>query len=157
MSDNETIPVVVSVPTEVKDNVVVLDENYDDIFVTEKNKFTVSIEYYKDDIGNIIVEDVDDKFDKERKAKKIEITLKYPSQGDVAAISNSPLRSNVKNIESLTINEFIILEIARFMCLVRSWTLPQKINSETIMGINPKIMKGILSKVRAAIGTEGII
>ena len=143
------------VPEETKVNVIVLDENYDDIFVTEKSKFSVSTEYYKDDNGNIIVEG-DEKFDKTRKAKKIEMTFKYPSQGDVTTISNSPIRSGIKSLEGLSVNEYILLEIARFMCLIRSWSLPNKISNETIMAINPKIIKSILGKMREVIGTEGI-
>jgi len=139
------------------DNVIKLDENYEDIFVSEKDTFNVSIEYYKDEKNNVIVEGVDDGFDITRKAKKISMTFKVPSQGDVTAISNSPIRSNIKNIENMTINEFMTLEMARFMCLIRSWSLPQKINNETLMSISPKIIKGILTKVRNEIGTEGII
>jgi len=148
---------VSNVVTETKDNVIVLDENYNDIFITEKNRFTVSVEYYKDEGNNIIVENVDDNFDKTRKTKKISVTFKYPNQGDVTAIANNPIRSNVKSMENLTVNDFILLEISRFMCLIREWSLPQKINNETIMNINPKIIKGILSGIRKEIGTEGII
>jgi len=138
------------------DNVIKLDENYEDIFISEKDTFNVSIEYYKDE-ENILVEDVDDKFDKTRKAKKISMTFKYPSQGDVTAISNNPIRSHIKSVENMSLNEFMLLEIARFMCLIRAWSLPQKINNDTIFSINPKIIKGILNKVRNKIGTEGII
>jgi len=139
------------------DNVIKLDENYDDIFVTEKDSFSISIEYYKDENNNLIVSGVDDSFDITRQSKKITVTLKRPSQGDVSAISNSPIRSNIKNIDSMSISEFLLLEISRFIVLMRSWSLPNKINNETIMSINPKIIKGILNKIRNEIGTDGII
>jgi hypothetical protein len=139
------------------DNVIKLDENYDDIFVTEKDSFSISIEYYKDENSNLIVSGVDDSFDITRQSKKITVTLKRPSQGDVSAISNSPIRSNIKNIDSMSISEFLLLEISRFIVLMRSWSLPNKINNETIMSINPKIIKGILNKIRNEIGTDGII
>jgi hypothetical protein len=138
------------------DDVIKLDENYDDIFVTEKDSFSVSIEYYKDG-NNIFVEGLDDNFDITRQSKKITATFKKPSQGDVTTIANSPIRNSIKNIESMSINEFLLLEISRLMILIRSWTLPNKINNETIMSINPKIIKGLLNKIRNEIGTEGII
>ena len=135
--------------------VIKLDENYEDIFITENDKFTISLEYYNNG-ENIVVEGNDD-FDKTKMAKKINVTFKKPSQGDITAISNSPIRNSVKNIENLSINDFLLLEIARFLCLIRSWSLPKKISQDTIMSINPKIIKGILAKVREIIGTEGII
>ena len=153
MNSEETVP-------EVKPNDIVIkldknyNENYDDIFITEDNKFTISLEYYNNS-GNIVVEGNDD-FDKTRKSKKIEIVFKRHSQGDVTAISNNPIRSSVKDIEHLSVNDFLLLEISRFMCLIRSWNLPKKLSSETIMAIDPKIIKGVLAKVRDVIGTEGI-
>jgi len=143
--------------TDNTDNVIKLDENYEDIFVSEKDIFNVSIEYYKDEKNNIIVEGVDEGFDITRTAKKISMTLKYPSQGDVSTISNSNVRNGIKSIDNMTVNQFILLEIARFVTLLRSWSLSQKVSYDTIMSINPKIIKGVLNKVREEIGTEGII
>ncbi len=137
------------------ETVIKIDENYEDIFITENNKFTISLEYYNN--GEDIIVEGNDDFDKTRTAKKIDITFKKPSQGDITAISNSSIRNSVKNIETLSINDFLLLEIARFLCLIRSWSIPKKISQDTIMSINPKIIKGILAKVREIIGTEGII
>jgi hypothetical protein len=137
------------------ETVIKIDENYEDIFITENNKFTISLEYYNN--GEDIIVEGNDDFDKTRTAKKINVTFKKPSQGDITAISNSSIRNSVKNIETLSINDFLLLEIARFLCLIRSWSIPKKISQDTIMSINPKIIKGILAKVREIIGTEGII
>ena len=139
------------------DNVIKLDENYNDIFVSENDTFNISVEYYKDDKNNIIVNGIDDNFDTTRKSKEITITLKKPSQGDVSLISNSNIRANINSLENMTVNQFILLEVARFSILIRSWTLPNRVNNESIMDMNPKIIKCILNKIREEIGTEGII
>jgi hypothetical protein len=73
-----------------KDNKVDQDEYiYDDIFVSEKDTFKVTVQYYKAG-KEVVVESVDESFDNKREGiKSFEITFKYPSQRDQEIIMSS--------------------------------------------------------------------
>jgi hypothetical protein len=139
-------------------------EDLTSIFVGEADTFDIKVRFYKKE-GNIFVEEVDESFDKdceEKNIKYITITLKYPSHGDISRIfsyATKNLDKNVSNlnVESLGIREFLVLEFARFVCLVRNWSIKTPINAESILKLNPKIVKGILAKIRNEIKNEGII
>lgn len=130
--------------------------NYDDIFVTENSTFDIEILYYKD--GDVlVVESVDDDFSNKKDCNVIKATFKFPSQGDVTTIHNSIGSKDSKSIESMTINEFSMLELSRFICLIRKWSIGAEISNKTVMTLSPKIIKAIINKVRAKIGLSGIV
>jgi len=131
-------------------------ENYDDIFVTEKDTFDVAVKYYKDG-KNILVEGVDDNFSKDKKAKQFTMTIKYPSQADVAMIYRQGVTLKASSAENVDIRDILGLEVARLLCLMRKWTISDKLELTTVMNMHPKIIKAIISKVREILGMDGII
>jgi hypothetical protein len=123
---------------------------YEDIFITEENTFDVVVKYHKD--GNkLLVEKIDDNYNEEN-SSSITVTFKYPSQGDVTAIASHPLRDSVKGLDNtLDITGFYLLESARMLCLIRKWSIDKPIDHKSIMELNPKIVKAIISGIREAI------
>ncbi len=138
---------------EVKEIVVEKKIDYSDIFVTENDTFEVSVKYYKEN-GRIYVETVDDKFSSED-FKTLTVTIKYPDQSDSMIILSSIPSS--KNIEKMEIGDFLSLEFSRLMILIRKWNLDKKITKDTILNVNPKIIKGLLNKIRDHLGAEGLV
>ena len=134
-----------------------IEVDYEDIFITENSTFDISVIFQKDE-NKILVENVDASFDEKNivDSKSINITFKYPSQGDITEIANSPIRSSVKGLETLSVSDFTLLETARMLCLIRKWSIKKPINNQSIMELNPKIVKAIIYKIREKIGNEGI-
>jgi hypothetical protein len=133
-----------------------VENEHGDIFITEDNTFDVTVKYYKEN-NNVFVEGVDDAFDITKKSKQFTVTIKYPSQSDVSIIykQSSALKSGA--LEDIDIRDILGLEFSRFLCLMRKWTLSDKLDLSTIMKLNPKIVKSIVMQVRVILGMDGII
>ena len=130
--------------------------NIDDIFVTEEDVFDVTVSFYKDD-KKLLVESIDEEFSKEHEANQITFSVKLPSQGDVSAIFTMA-RNNSSGMRSEDdVLGFTHLEFARFMCLVRKWSVKKELNNGNLLSLNPKIIKAILIKVREQLGIDGIL
>jgi hypothetical protein len=89
------------------------------------------------------------------------LTLKYPNQGDTTTIANTLGNGTFKNQNrsvdgGLGAMDFMLLELARFTCLLRKWSINKPITNENVLNLNPKIFKAILNKVREHLGTDGI-
>lgn len=127
-----------------------MDDN-SDIFITEKDRFDIPIEYYM--VGNDpSIKGFDDDYDdKHEKIKKFTITFKHPSQKDADAIV---LTNPIEDIEKTTYNEFLQLENLRILVLIRTWTLKKDITE--IAYLHPKMIKAIRLKVTEEIGGNGI-
>lgn len=149
---------------EVKEVNIVQVNDLSCLFIGEADTFEIQVYWYKDSSG-IVVEGIDKSYSKDNKEaeiKKVNVTLKYPSHGDITKIFSYASKTLEKNISSLAIEsmglrEFLQLEFARFVCLVRGWSLGVPVNNENISKINPKIVKAILSKIREKIENEGLI
>jgi hypothetical protein len=142
-----------NVGSDVKE-VVVEKKDYSDIFVTENDTFDVTIKYYKKD-GKIYTDSgTDEQFSFDEKCKDLTVTLKYPDQADSVIISSSI--PSAKNLDKIEIGDFLSLELSRLIVLIRKWSIDKKITKETILGINPKIVKGLLFRIRETLGTEGL-
>jgi len=126
-----------------------------EIFVTEEDLFDVSSYHYKDD-GQLFVKDVDEDFDENKEANEFIMTFKKPSQGDANAIQTTSRISGEEG-EDIALRDFMQLEFTRFLVLMRSWSLKEEITNESILELNPKIVRAILNGIRDKIGTEGII
>lgn len=129
--------------------------SFDDIFVTEKDTFDISVAYYKVD-GKLFVEVVDSDFEMDKKTNSATLTFKYPSQGDTTVIANHVFSKGIKTGENLDILEFNRLELARMACLLRKWDVDKPITNDNVMNLHPKVVKAILAKIRDVISTEGI-
>jgi hypothetical protein len=82
------------------------------------------------------------------------MTLKYPSQGDFETIMS---RVNYKSPESMSILDMYQLEVTRLIVIMRKWSLKKKLIVSELVNMNPKIVKGIINKVRESISTQGLI
>jgi len=125
-----------------------------DIFVTEENTFDVTVRYYKEK-EDLIVEGVSDSFDNKVDSIQFSATLKYPSQGDYAIIY-----SNIDNMspgEEMGVREFLKIEFSRLACLLRSWTIDEKVSNIALMKMHPAIIKSMIGQIRDKIGMDGII
>ena len=144
---------------EVKKDVVKTEEPKPilSVFITEDDIFDVTVEFYKDK-GKTFVKDIDSDFDITKPTEKLNVTLKYPSQGDVDTIYSMAGRQvTATNPADISLPDFLRLELARLAILVRKWSAGVDITPEKIYQLNPKIVKGIIIKVRNEIGLEGII
>jgi hypothetical protein len=126
-----------------------------DIFITENDTFDVTVRYYKRD-GVLIVSEIDDSFDVTVPHEQFTATIKYPDQGDYTKISRQ-IKSGGAGLEQLDIVDFMALEFARLVCLIRSWTIDKNLTNENIMAMSPKIVKSMLVQVTNKLGTDGII
>ena len=125
-----------------------------DIFVTEDDTFEVNIKYYNKD-GKLFVKTIDEDFDDTfNPAKSLNITLKYPSQGDCIVIERS-IASNDNATENL--KTFLRMEYHRFLVLARKWSLLEKFDEPNIIKLQPKIVKGILHGIREKINLDGLV
>lgn len=129
-------------------------ETNEDIFISEKDTFDVKIEFYRDENNKLVVQTTDDDgYDPVNKTvRSFTATFKYPSQSDLEAIMNSKV---YKSPEKLEVSDIITLELIRIAILIRKWSLNQKINR--ITELDPKIVKGLVNKVRDVIGMDGIV
>ena len=120
---------------EVKSEKVKIDNN-DDIFITEKDRFTLTIEYYLDD-KEPIIEGYNDSFNKTGKdIHSFDMYFKYPSQRDTEYImSTKPIQS----IEDAEVLDFIELENVRIMKLMRGWSMTRPL--EDLAEIHPKSLE----------------
>ena len=122
------------------------EDIYADIFVDETDTFDVSVRYYKTSDGIILVDNLDDDFDKKLASKEFTVTFKYPNQADVGRISTQASKITA-NIEDLDVRDFLSLEFARLICLIRGWGIEREISNQNIMQLHPKIVKGIIVNV----------
>ena len=142
-------------------------DEVDDLIITEDNRFSVDVRYFKRD-GEIFVEGVDEEFpdksnelelgDEELKAKipkkdvkTITVWFKYPNFSDARTITNM---SNTDFSTTMTIADLIRLEQIRLVVLVRAWSL--KTDIAQFDNLNVKIVKGLINQVRNKIGLDGI-
>ena len=129
---------------------------FDDIFITEDDTFDITLKYYKKD-GQIYTDGgTDDDFSTEVPCKELVVTFKYPDQSDCAVITSATPRMD-QDMEKVDVRDFIAMELTRLIILARKWSAPEKINRDSIMKLNTKIVKGLLTKIRNKIGMEGII
>lgn len=139
--------------TQIKPDAV--KDDFSDVFISENDTFDIFIKYYKKD-GKIIVEGVDDDFSSSEPCKSFIVTLKQPDQFDCARIASSSPRVN-PDLEKFDVREFLAMEMSRFLVIVRKWSLgSKKLDNDAIMNMHPKIIKGILFKIRNQIGMDGI-
>ena len=129
--------------------------SFDDIFITEKDTFDVSVSYYKEE-GKLMVEVADTDYVADKKTNTVSMTFKYPSQGDTTTISNHVFSKGIKTSENLDIMEWSRLQLSRFACLLRKWSIDKPITNENVMNLHPKLVKAVLAKVNDVIGSEGI-
>lgn len=154
MSEESVIKSVVSeVIPEVK-NEKVIGENFSSVFVTEDDIFDVTLQYYKEN-GKMYVSGVDDDFDSSKSKDTFVATFKYPSQGDSEIIMN--MSKSTSNGSEVTVPDFMKMEVARMMVLIRKWSVGAEVTTEKIYQLNPKIVKGVVHYVRQKLGTDGII
>lgn len=127
---------------------------YDDLFITEKDTFEITIQYHKSlNLKELIVESVDEIFDARREdIHSFKVKFKYPSQRDQEIITSS---SFAKTLTNMNVMEFIQLELVRINTLIRSWTINKDL--VTIVEMDPKIIKAICIKVREELGMRGIV
>ena len=147
--EEETAPIEEEVESKVQ-------STFSDIFVTESDTFEIKVQYYKQD-DVILVADVDDSFDSKKDCKEFSITFKYPDQGDSSKIAGRVARMGSGGLEDLDVREFLNLEFARVLCLIRSWTIDQDLTNQNILKLHPKIVKAIITQVREKLGMDGII
>jgi hypothetical protein len=135
---------------EVKSEKVKIDNN-DDIFITEKDRFTLTIEYYLEN-KDPIIEGFNDSYSKEGKeVHSFDMYFKYPSQRDTEYImSVKPIQS----IEDAEVLDFIELENVRIMKLMRGWSMSRPL--EDLAEIHPNIVKALRRKMSETIGGNGL-
>lgn len=140
--------------TELKDITEETEEKDDtsDVFITESDTFDIRISYCKTE-GDFCVEGVDDEFDPKNTAvKHVDITFKYPSQGDYETI----LAQNAyKTPDKMTLIDVLQMELTRLVVLIRKWSL--KAEFSRMVELDTKIVKAISNKVREKIGIRGIM
>jgi hypothetical protein len=127
-------------------------------FVTEEDLFDVKVDYYREG-KKMVVQGVDDDYDKKKAVASVEFKVKYPSQGDCDIIAEQG-RVQLENSgvpDQINIREFMKLEFVRFLCLVREWNLDKEINNTNIMSLHPSIIRAALLRIREELATEGIV
>jgi len=127
-------------------------EDNSDVFVTEKDTFDISVLYYK--VGNdLCVESVDEDFDyKLPVVKHIDMTFKYPCQGDYETII---AQNAYKSPDKMTLIDVMQMELTRLVVLIRKWSLDAEFTR--MVELDTKIVKAIANKVREKIGVKGIL
>lgn len=128
----------------------------DSIFITEDDVFNCNIKYYKEN-RKFIVEGADDNFESIKADKDLNLTFKYPSQGDMELIDATAGINSSAVSNDFRIKEVMRLELARVLVLIRGWSSKKKISNDAVLSLNPKIIKGITSKLREIIEMDGII
>lgn len=147
-----TVGVTEMTSTTVTEAPPVQEEEVSDVFVTEKDTFDVRLSYYKVE-GDFIVESVDEDFDsKNPSVKNLDITFKYPSQGDYESII---AQNAYKTPDKMTLIDVMQMELTRIVVLIRKWSLKEDFTR--MVELDTKIVKGITNKVREKIGVKGIL
>lgn len=123
-------------------------------FVSEDDLFKISVEFYREGV-KVYVKGITDNYDVSHEDKDvIDITLKYPDQGDQSAIASG---SNFIG-DDIDVTQFTRLELSRMMLLIRSWNLEENCRSqEAIMRLHSHIIKSVLEGIREEINVDGII
>jgi hypothetical protein len=126
--------------------------NHDDIFITEKNTFDITIKYYVSD-GQLFVKNISEYFDDENEnMKEFTVTLKHPSQKDYETLLAT---STYDNKTEFSFVDIVKLEISRLVILIRSWSIDKSITD--LYQLNPKIIKAMTVEIRNVIEMDGII
>ena len=114
--------------------------------------FDISVLYYK--VGNdLCVESVDEDFDyKLPVVKHIDMTFKYPCQGDYETII---AQNAYKSPDKMTLIDVMQMELTRLVVLIRKWSLDAEFTR--MVELDTKIVKAIANKVREKIGVKGIL
>jgi len=123
----------------------------DDIFITEKDRFTIEIVYYIENKMPII-EGIDENYESDGKnICSFEMYFKYPSQRDAEYIMST---KQIKSFEDANLIDFIELENVRLVTLMRGWSISRPL--EDLASIHPEIVKAIRLKVSNKIGSVGL-
>lgn len=129
------------------------DFSLDDIFITEKNTFDVSLKLQK--FNKKIISDIHDNFDYKKPSQEIKMTFKYPSQGDSLTIQDRAGKMDFSN--GIDMNDLMKAQLSRLIVLSRSWTLNKKCTPDNILTLDIDVIKGIMVKIYDEIQLEGII
>ena len=137
----------------VKENVVEVKktDNNDDIFITEKDRFTISIKYYLDGKEPIIEGFSEGYSYKSQEVHSFDVYFKYPSQKDVEYIMSVKPMQNIENAE---IVDFVELENVRLITLLRGWSMDRPL--EDLAQIHPTIVKALRVKISETIAGNGL-
>jgi hypothetical protein len=143
------------ISTEVKkEELAVVEDPFESIFITEKNTFDVEVSFYKE--GDRIIVDGDENFDESKVKGKFAVTLKYPSQGDYTLIQT--IAASKKSAgDDFTISDLMALQFARLNILIRKWTLAKPCTQEAISNLDIQISKAVLNKISEKIGMDGML
>ena len=118
------------------------------IFITEEDRFDITVRYYYDENKRRIVEEVNDDFDPTNDAiESFTMTFKYPSQRDFALIKGTS--------EIETVNDIFNLEIVRIAVLFRKWDYGTDVSK--LDDLAPSLSKAIAIQLRKIIQYDGIL
>ena len=127
-------------------------DNNDDIFITEKDKFTIPMTYYMNEKREPFIEGFSEGYDPDGKEiHSFEMYFKYPSQKDAEYIMAT---KPIQNIEDATVIDFIELENVRIITLMRGWSMKRPLTD--LAQIHPTIVKAMRTKVSEEIGGNGM-
>jgi hypothetical protein len=133
---------------------VTKEDDFSDIFVTEKDTFDISLKYYRKD-DKLFVDSVDSDFDNTEVSREILMSFKHPDQSDSDGIVMSSPKLNT-DLDKVDVRDFVAMEVARIFVLIRKWSVNKSLSRENILSLNPKIIKGMIAKIREKIGMDGI-
>jgi len=123
-------------------------------FVEDTDTFDVKVIFYKD--GNkVFIKDFTEKFDDQKPADTISFTIRYPSAGDCSAISTKI--STIPHKAEIDTTDFTRMETVRLLFLLKSWSLPEKLDNDTIFKMHPYIIRCVCNRVTEEIGALGIV
>jgi len=126
------------------------------IFISDDDDCVVNVKYYKSQ-GKLMVEGVDDDdFDSSKDCEELSITFRYPTQGDCKII-DAHARNLTSGGDEVSARDFLNLEFARFMTLIKKWSVPEKLSNENILKLHPKIVKAFVFRLRKEMQMDGII
>jgi hypothetical protein len=126
-------------------------DNNDDIFITENDKFTLSVKYYLEGKEPIVKGFSDNYNDRNKEVHAFDVYFKYPSQKDAEYImSVKPIQS----MEEAKVLDFIELENVRLMVLFRGWSMNRP--KEDLANIHPTIIKALRAKMSDEIAGNGL-
>ena len=149
--EKEVAEVQQETPEETPEKTNEKDSSNDDIFITEKDRFTIKISYYIDKKNPIIEGFSDDYAPNGKEIKSFEMYFKYPSQKDAEYImATKPINS----IEDAQVIDFIELENVRLVTLMRGWSLERPMTD--LAQIHPAIVKALRAKVSEEIAGNGL-
>ena len=126
-------------------------DNNDDIFITEKDRFTIPVKYYLED-KEPMVEGFSDEYNhKDQKLHSFEVYFKYPSQKDFEYIMSV---KPIQRIQDAEVLDFIELENVRLVTLLRGWSMDRSL--EDLAQIHPTIVKSLRAKISEEIAGNGL-